>query len=55
MVPTSNLLGKENKGFHIAMDGLNGGRVNIGKLMLTQNVQLHPFVIINISKALHLL
>lgn len=34
VVPTSNLLGEENKGFHIAMDGLNGGRINIASVSL---------------------
>lgn len=32
-VPVSNLLGKEGQGFHIAMKGLNGGRVNVCKFI----------------------
>ena len=31
-VPVSNRLGEANQGFNIAMNGLNGGRVNIGTL-----------------------
>ena len=30
-VPVSNIIGKEGEGFSIAMKGLNGGRINIGK------------------------
>lgn len=30
-VPISNLIGREGDGFSIAMNGLNGGRINIGK------------------------
>jgi isobutyryl-CoA dehydrogenase len=30
-VPVSNLLGLEGQGFTIAMKGLNGGRLNVGK------------------------
>jgi isobutyryl-CoA dehydrogenase len=30
-VPVENLIGKEGQGFEIAMRGLNGGRINIGK------------------------
>lgn len=30
-VPVSNRLGEEGQGFSIAMKGLNGGRINIGK------------------------
>ena len=33
-VPVSNLLGAEGQGFNIAMSGLNGGRINIGKYLL---------------------
>ncbi len=33
-VPVGNLLGKEGDGFHIAMKGLNGGRINIGACSL---------------------
>jgi len=33
-VPASHLLGDEGTGFHIAMKGLNGGRVNIGACSL---------------------
>ena len=33
-VPVTNLLGSEGQGFLIAMRGLNGGRVNIGELVL---------------------
>lgn len=29
-VPATNLLGSLGQGFHIAMKGLNGGRINIG-------------------------
>jgi len=31
VVPVGNRLGAEGQGFNIAMKGLNGGRVNIGK------------------------
>lgn len=31
-VPISNRLGEEGEGFNIAMKGLNGGRINIGKV-----------------------
>ena len=30
-VPVENLIGKEGQGFEIAMRGLNGGRINIGR------------------------
>jgi len=30
-VPIENLIGREGQGFEIAMRGLNGGRINIGK------------------------
>jgi len=33
-VPAANLLGSEGQGFSIAMKGLNGGRLNIGKLFM---------------------
>ncbi|TFD45966.1 acyl-CoA dehydrogenase [Cryobacterium frigoriphilum] len=33
-VPVANLLGEEGTGFHIAMKGLNGGRVNMGACSL---------------------
>lgn len=33
-VPISNRLGEEGDGFHLAMKGLNGGRVNIGACSL---------------------
>ena len=31
VVPVGNRLGAEGQGFNIAMKGLNGGRINIGK------------------------
>jgi len=33
-VPVSNLIGTEGQGFHIAMKGLNGGRINIASCSL---------------------
>lgn len=33
-IPSANILGSEGQGFTIAMKGLNGGRINIGKLKL---------------------
>ena len=30
-VPVANIIGLEGQGFNIAMAGLNGGRINIGK------------------------
>jgi hypothetical protein len=33
-VPVANRLGEEGDGFHIAMQGLNGGRINIGACSL---------------------
>jgi isobutyryl-CoA dehydrogenase len=33
-VPVSNLIGKEGQGFSIAMQGLNGGRINIASCSL---------------------
>jgi len=33
-VPVENLIGEEGQGFNMAMRGLNGGRINIGKLLL---------------------
>lgn len=33
-IPVSNRLGEEGDGFHIAMKGLNGGRINIGACSL---------------------
>lgn len=33
-VPVKNLIGKENQGFSIAMNGLNGGRINIASCSL---------------------
>lgn len=33
-VPLKNLLGEENKGFNYAMDGINGGRLNIASCSL---------------------
>ncbi|KAJ6222105.1 hypothetical protein RDWZM_000650 [Blomia tropicalis] len=33
-VPISNLLGEENRGFNYAMDGINGGRLNIASCSL---------------------
>ena len=32
-VPVENVIGVEGQGFNIAMAGLNGGRINIGKLI----------------------
>jgi alkylation response protein AidB-like acyl-CoA dehydrogenase len=34
-VPLENLIGNEGQGFEIAMRGLNGGRVNIGRQQST--------------------
>lgn len=31
-VPVENVIGAEGQGFNIAMAGLNGGRLNIGKV-----------------------
>ena len=31
-VPVKNVIGMEGQGFNIAMSGLNGGRINIGKV-----------------------
>ena len=31
-IPACNIIGSEGQGFNIAMAGLNGGRINIGKL-----------------------
>lgn len=31
-VPVANIIGLEGQGFNIAMAGLNGGRINIGKI-----------------------
>jgi alkylation response protein AidB-like acyl-CoA dehydrogenase len=33
-VPKENLLGERGRGFRYAMEGLNGGRVNIGSCSL---------------------
>lgn len=33
-VPVSNMLGQEGQGFHIAMKGLNGGRINVASVSL---------------------
>ena len=33
-VPVKNVIGVEGQGFNIAMSGLNGGRINIGKTVL---------------------
>lgn len=33
VVPSSHMIGDEGQGFNIAMNGLNGGRVNIGKIV----------------------
>ena len=33
-VPAENVIGTEGQGFNIAMSGLNGGRINIGKASL---------------------
>lgn len=33
-VPAKNLLGEEGNGFHIAMDGLDGGRIGVGSQAL---------------------
>jgi alkylation response protein AidB-like acyl-CoA dehydrogenase len=33
-VPAGNLLGEKGKGFHIAMDGLDGGRIGVGSQAL---------------------
>ena len=33
-VPVSNIIGQEGLGFNIAMAGLNGGRINIGDLVI---------------------
>ena len=40
-VPASNIVGHPGDGFKIAMRGLNGGRINIGKPSLTVRFQ-HP-------------
>lgn len=37
-VPAANILGSEGQGFTIAMKGLNGGRINIGKSELAKLV-----------------
>ena len=44
-VPESNLLGgEEGQGFSIAMKGLNGGRLNIGKNNKTNGkINFHKF------------
>ena len=34
-VPVKNVIGVEGQGFNIAMSGLNGGRINIGKFSQT--------------------
>ena len=34
-VPRTNIIGQEGQGFAIAMNGLNGGRINIGKQIIT--------------------
>ena len=34
IVPASNLLGKRTQGFKMAMNGLDGGRLNIGACSL---------------------
>ena len=35
-VPVKNVIGLEGRGFNIAMSGLNGGRINIGKVYVSQ-------------------
>lgn len=42
-MPVTNLVGKEGQGFSIAMNGLNGGRVNIGMCLvdLGLGIRLH--------------
>ena len=37
-IPTSNIIGSEGQGFNIAMAGLNGGRINIGDLIIINSV-----------------
>lgn len=39
-VPVKNLLGKQGDGFKIAMKGLDGGRINIGKYIASDKSQL---------------
>ena len=41
-VPVKNVIGLEGQGFNIAMSGLNGGRINIGKLYISQSVSQPP-------------
>lgn len=40
-VPAANILGSEGQGFTIAMKGLNGGRINIGKPGVDKVVMCH--------------
>ena len=51
-VPTSNLLGKEGQGFNIAMKGLNGGRVNVGRSRAMLRIILYFIVSCFILKCL---
>ena len=44
-VPVANIIGVEGQGFNIAMAGLNGGRINIGKrIRCNSNCSVHQLV-----------
>ncbi len=40
-VPVENVIGREGQGFNIAMNGINGGRINVGKFSL-HSLQYNP-------------
>lgn len=39
-IPVVNRIGSEGDGFNIAMKGLNGGRINIGIIIIILNAVL---------------
>lgn len=52
-VPITNIVGKEGDGFKIAMKGLNGGRLNIGKVCILRLRVYFSYILCKGSEVYH--